>query len=344
MKFTNEQKIGLSTAVFLAHDTYDYDARVNAISATGLLKSVRQAILSKRVEANALTMDISQLAASSFGTAVHDGVENAWSHGNYIPAMRKLGYPEKVIQRVVVNPGYIKDVNNNLIKDPHAKPLSPDAIPVYTEIRSERELDGILITGKFDFVGDGELEDHKTTGVFSYIKKTNDKKHRLQGSIYRWLNPDIITSDRMLINYTFTDWSKLRSMIEEKQGYPPFKMMSVPFTLIPIKDTEAWLRAKVKELKDNIKVKEASLPLCSREELWQDLTTYKYYKSSASKVKSTKNFDNFAEAQQRLVKDGSVGVIDIVPGKAKACLYCNAAPICSQAKQLAIDGLLDMEF
>ena len=343
MKFTNNHKIGLSSAVFLVHDDYDYDPRPNAISATGLLKSTRQAILSQRAEAKITTMDISQLVASSLGTAVHDAVEKAWSNDNYIKALRKLGYSQKTIDRIIINPGYIKDKNGRLVPDPNAQPLPDKAIPVYIEIRSEKEVDGIILTGKFDFVGDGELEDHKTTGVFTYMKKSNDEKYRLQGSIYRWLNPTIITSDRMLINYTFTDWSKLRSMIEKNQGYPPFKMMSVPFTLMSLEDTEAWVRQRIQDIKTNVKKDESALPLCTPEELWQDPTTYKYYKNPKSKDRSTKNFDNFAEAQTRLMQDGSVGVIDIVQGKAKACLYCPAAAICSQAKQLVIDGLLDME-
>ncbi len=342
MRFTNENKIGLSTAVFLVHDDYDYDPRPNAVSATGLLKSVRQAILTKRADAKIATMDISQLMNSTLGTAVHDAIEKAWSNGNYIKAMRKLGYKQKTIDRIVVNPGY-KQENGKWVKDPAAPPLPANAIPVYIEIRSERELDGFIITGKFDFVGDGELEDHKTTGVFTYMKKTNDEKYRLQGSIYRWLNPDFITSDRMLINFTFTDWSKLSSMIERAKGYPQNRMMSVPFTMMTIEDTELWLRNKIKALKDNINKDESALPLCTQEELWQDPTTYKYYKNPQSKNRSTKNFDNFAEAQQRLIQDGSVGIIDIVKGKAKACMYCTAAPICSQAKQMVIDGLLDME-
>jgi len=342
MKFTNNHKIGLSTAVFLAHDDYDYDPRPNAISATGLLKSTRQAILSKRVGTQITTMDISQLVASSLGTAVHDAVEKAWSNGNHIKALRKLGYKPETIERIVVNPGYI-EIDGKRVKDPNAPPLPPKAIPVYMEIRSEKEVDGIIVTGKYDFIGDGELEDHKTTGVFTYIKKSNDEKYRLQGSIYRWLNSEIITSDRMLINYTFTDWNKLNSMIQKAQGYPEFRMMSVPFTLLTLEETESFVRNKIQEIKANANKDEADLPLCTPEELWQDATKYKYYKNPKSKERSTKNFDNFAEAQSRLIKDGSTGIIDIVPGKAKACLYCNAAPICSQAKQLAFDGLLDME-
>lgn len=328
MKLSNEQKISLSMSVFLAHDDYNYDPRPNAISATGLLKSTRQAILTQRVEQLSISMDISQLTASTLGSAVHDGIEKAWLNGNYIKAMRKLGYADSVIKRIKVNPT--------------KEELLSDTIPVYIEQRSERTIDGFVVTGKFDFVGDGTLEDHKTTGVFTYM---NDKteKYRLQGSIYRWLNPDIVTSDRMMINFTFTDWSKLRSMIEHSKGYPPHRIMSVPITLLPLEETEKWIRARLQELRANLKKTNEDLPLCTQEELWQDATTYKYYKNPAAKDRSTKNYDNFAEAQSRLLADGSCGVVDIVRGKAKACLYCNAALICMQAKQLVLDGLLDME-
>ena len=337
MRFTNQHNIGLSMAVYLVHDDYDYDPRPNAISVTGLLKPLRQAILSQRIESKIATMDISQLMASSLGTAVHEAVEKAWSNGNHILAMRKLGYSQKVIDRVVVNPNPRIVITPEMRKDPNRP------IPVYLELRSEKEIEGIIVTGKFDFVGDGELEDIKTTGVYTYMKKSNDEKYRLQGSIYRWLNPDIITSDRLLINYKFTDWSKGAAISERQKGYPQMRMLTVPFTLLSLEETEQWVRNKVQSLKAYINRDESVLPACTPEELWQDPTVYKYYKNPKSKDRSTKNFDNFAEAQQRLMQDGSVGIIDIVPGKAKACLWCAAAPICSQAKQLALDGLLDME-
>ena len=331
MQLTNKQNIGLSMAVFLANDDYDYDPRPNAVSATGMLKSVRQVVLSKRATETTQSIDISQLVPSSIGSAVHDGVEKAWLDKRYVRAMKKLGYPDDMISRIRVNP------SKEQLK------MRPDTIPVYIELRREKEIEGFIIRGKFDFVGDGELEDHKTCGVYPYIKKSNDEKFRIQGSIYRWLNPDIITSDRMLINYTFTDWSALRASIEKKKGYPPYRMMSVPITLMTIEKTEAFIIGRIRSLKANVNKAEASLPLCTKEELWQDDTVYKYYMNPSLKTKSTKNFNNFAEAQMRLIKDGSKGVIDIVPGTAKYCLYCPAAPICSQAKQMIADGVLKME-
>jgi hypothetical protein len=331
MKYTNEQKIGLSMAVMLADDSYDYDSRPNAFSTTGMLKSTRQIILTTRASKKVVSMDISALVASSFGNAVHDAVEKAWLHKRYIKAMLKLGYSKQMIDRIIVNPS------------PKDLELAPDCIPVYIEKRSEKEVGSFIISGKFDFVGDGQLEDHKTTGVYTYIKKTNDEKFRLQGSIYRWLNPDIITNDVMLINYTFTDFSALRLKIEKNKGYPPYRIMSAPITLMSIEETQKWIESKIRVLKQNIKIPEEQLPMCTKEELWQDPTVYKYYKNPLLKNKSTKNFDNFAEAQTRLIKDGSVGIIDIIPGIAKFCHYCAGAPICSQAKQLVVDGLLDME-
>jgi hypothetical protein len=342
MKLSNEQNIGLSMAVFLADDNYDYDPRPNSVSTTGLLKSPRQIILSKRVETSDMVMDISNLVASKFGSAIHDGVEKAWLHGRFKRPLYKLGYSKAVIDRIVVNHGYIENEQFQLVKDPNALPLAPDAIPVYMEIRSEKQVGDFIVSGKFDFVAEGNLEDHKTTGVFSYMNKTKDEDYRIQGSIYRWLNPDLITGDVMKINYVFTDWSKLRSMVERSKGYPAHRMMSVPIVLMSLEETEKWVRHRLREIKKYLNLAEEDLPLCTKEELWQDDTVYKYYKNPDSKDRSTRNFTTFAEAQQRLIKDGNVGVIDINRGMAKACGYCNAIGSCSQAKQLIADGYLEV--
>jgi hypothetical protein len=335
MKLTNKEKIGLSMAVFLAGDTYDYDPRDNSLSATGLLKSTRQTVLSQRAaKLNADTdveTDISSMVASTFGTAIHDGVEAAWTNGRYKKAMKRLGISDDIITRIHVNP------------TPEVLKAFPDTIPVYMEQRAEKKVAGYVVTGKFDFVANGQLEDHKTTGTYTFMKKTNDYKYKIQGSIYRWLNPDIITNDVMLINYVFTDFSALRADIEAAKGYPPRRMMSVPITLMSIEETQKFIENKLGTIKANIHLDESKLPQCTKDELWQDPTNYKYYKNPALKTRSTKNFTSFAEAQMRLVKDGSVGQIDIVPGMAKYCNYCPAAGICSQAKQLVADGLLKLE-
>ncbi|RLB78962.1 MAG: hypothetical protein DRH06_00290 [Deltaproteobacteria bacterium] len=329
MKLTNKENIHMAMAVFLANDDYDYDARPNSISATGLLKSVKQVILSKRVDTKVMEIDISAFIASSLGNAVHDGIEAAWQEGKYQRSLRKLGIAEDMIAKVKLNPlaGTLKDGD----------------IAVYVEKRSEKEIVGYYVTGKFDFVGDGELVDHKTTGVYGFMNGSNDENHKLQGSIYRWLNQDIITSDYIIINFFFTDWSKLRSVIEEAKGYPSSRSMTKKIPLLSIADTEKFVKHKVNLLKKFMKSPEADMPDCTPEELWQAPAQYKYYKNPAKKARATRNFDNYAEANTRRIKDGGAGMIDIVAGEAKRCNYCSGVSICEQAKLLQAQGLLVLE-
>ncbi len=328
MKITNKHDIHLSMAVFLAHDEYDYDSRENHISATGLLNSPRQIILAHRSNSRVTETDISDFVPAGLGNAVHDAIEHAWLVGHK-KALRKLGYSETMIARVKLNP------------DPSS--VHNTDIPIYLEQRREREIMNYVISGKYDFVGNGELTDHKTTGVYSYMMKTNEKKYQLQGSIYRWLNPDIITQDTMIINYFFTDWSKLRSMIEAKKGYPQCRSVAHKIPLLSISETEAYIRQKLTTLNIYWLREEQSLPVCTQEELWQGADVFKYYKNPQKKARATKNFDTYAEAHARFMKDGSVGVIDEIKGQVKRCEYCNGVSICSQAKQLILDGLLNLE-
>ena len=46
--YTNKANLPLSLAVWLTHDTYDHDDRANHISATSLIKHLRQLILGLR--------------------------------------------------------------------------------------------------------------------------------------------------------------------------------------------------------------------------------------------------------------------------------------------------------
>lgn len=190
-KITNRENIPLSVALFLAVDHYDYIPKT--ISATSLIRPLRQYILARRVPQGADIPDLEDFIAARFGTAVHDGIEKAWSdEKTRVQALQDLGYPPNIIERIVFNP--------------KPEDLKPDSIPVYMELRSFKELMGFRVSGKFDFVGDGGLEDFKSTSVYTWIKGRKDDDYILQGSIYRWLNPEIITKDVLTIQFIFTDW------------------------------------------------------------------------------------------------------------------------------------------
>lgn len=322
-KYTNQTGLPLPIAAWLAHDTYDREAA--GLSATTLMKPTRQIILSSRIPAGEGTVDVSGLIKSRIGTAIHDAIENAWTSDKLQQTLSNLGIPDKVVKRFKVNPESVEE----------GKPV----IPMYLEKRSSREVLGQKITGKFDFIADGRVHDFKFTSTFSYTSGNKDEDYILQGSIYRWLNPDIITDDMMSIIFIFGDWSKNR-YLSNKEKYPASQIIARDFVLLPEATVQKFVESKVNELIKCTNLKEEELPLCTDKELWRKEDTFKYYKNPSSTGRSTKNFDNYNEAYLQFIKDGSVGRIDTVKGSVQACLYCSAFTLCSQKDDLIEAGEL----
>lgn len=338
--YSNRTQVPLSVAVYLALDQYDYVP--GAISATSLIKSVRQQVLSYRVPKSEQVTEVTDVVKSRIGTSIHDGLERAWSEDNYPKTMLALGYPQKVIDRIVVNPGYIKDlVSGQLVVDPNAKPMASDAIPVYMEIRSFREIDGKTVSGKFDFLAEGRLEDYKSTSTYTWTNQTKTLDYQLQGSIYRWLNADKVTQDYIAIQFFFTDWAKGKSLGDPK--YPQRQVEQQLIPLLSLSDTEDFIRTKLAEHAKYQSSDETDIPPCTDHELWRKAPVYKYYKNPKGTMnRSTKNFTNAVEAYARLVEDNNVGIVKEVPGSVMACNYCNAFPVCTQKDQLLADGSLTL--
>lgn len=319
-KFNNETNIDLSFAVYLATDDYDHNEDPTHISATTLIKPLKKVILGSRVDTTYLLPDISTRIKSNMGSAIHNAIEQAWLT-NYKQAMSDLGYPESVINRVAINP------SSEELNELREQGNSP--IPVYMEQRRTREIDGMKISGKYDFVLDGNLEDFKTTSTYTYIEKTNDKDYVLQGSIYRWLNPDIITGDQITIQYQFTDWSPL-GLKRDPRRYPPKMQMAYKLNLMSIPETENYVRSKIQQLKKYWNAKEEDIPECTPTDLWQKPSVWKYYKDPNKTSRSTANFNDMGSAYARLQKDGNVGIVKEFKSPARACMYCNGFSICKQ--------------
>ncbi len=338
--FSNGTGVPLSVAVFLATDYYDYVPDV--VSATALMRPIRQQVLPARMPKDdpARIIEIMGTVKSRMGTAIHDSVEKTWTQGHYKRAMTGLGYPQDVIDRVVVNPGYeIDPATGNPVKIEGAPPLAADALAVYMEIRSFKSIEGRTISGKFDFVAEGRLEDFKSTSTFTWVNDTKSEDYKLQGSIYRWLNSDIITSDVMAIQFLFTDWMKFRTT---EANYPSHPVMQMTYPLMSLADTEDYIRSKL-QLFDMYKDSaEQDIPLCTDKELWRKAPQYKYYKNPQKTSRSTKNFDTAAEAYARLAKDGNVGIVKEVPGEVVACRFCPAFTVCTQKDQYILDGTLKL--
>lgn len=324
-KYANVSQVPLSLAVFLANDTYDYNDDVNTISATTLLKPLRQIILSARVPAENAAVDLIQMVQSRMGTAIHDGIEQSWTK-NHTLALELLGYPKKVIERVLINP----------------KPdeLYEGCIPIYLEQRLTKKVGKWTVTGKFDFVGDGRLEDFKSTTTYTAINGSNDAKHCMQGSLYRWLNPQLITKDEMAIQFIFTDWSKAKAMSDPK--YPQQRIQQRIHQLKSLVETDNFVRRKLDMIDQYWDAPEDTIPQCTDEDLWRTEPVFKYYKNPGKTARSTKNFDTRQEAYIRLAEDGNVGIVKEVPGQVTACRYCQAFTACSQKDTLIAAGDLTL--
>ena len=190
LEYTNKNNVSLALAVFLMYDDYDYDERPNSISATGLIRPLRQLVLSKQNAALSKTVDIADLVFTRMGSAIHKGCEEAWTDPENVKnALKVLGASEDAVNSIKINPAYVK----------HGE------TPVYVEQRAEKEILDFVISGKYDLVLDGTLNDYKSTSVWAYIFDSNADRYIKQGSIYKWLSPYKIISYYININYIFTD-------------------------------------------------------------------------------------------------------------------------------------------
>ena len=320
-KYANTSSVPLSLAVFLASDFYDHDQDENTISATALIKPLRQIVLSARVPEDMTPVDLVNMVPSRMGTAIHDAIERSWKL-NYRMALRLLGYPNRVIEKIRINP--------------KPEELTDGVIPIYMEQRAKKTVGKFTVTGKYDFIGDGRVEDFKSTSTYTAMNNTNDEKYIWQGSIYRWLNPKIITKDEMAIQFIFTDWSKAKAMQDPK--YPQQRIQQRLLPLKSLQETDAFVNRKLNQIEQYWDAKEEDLPLCTDADLWRSEPVFKYYKNPEKRARSTKNFDNRHDAQLRYIEDGSVGIVVEQPGQVTACKYCPAFAVCSQKDALIASG------
>lgn len=315
--------VPLALAVFLVDSDYDYNNDPMTISATTLMRPLRQLAL-ETIHADKLRSErdvhVADLAASRAGSAVHTAFELSWTKNKDINLAR-LGFTPEQRVRFKINP--------------KPEEIKKGDIPVYLEQRMSKSYGEMTVTGKYDFIGSGTLADLKNTSVFKYIyKKFDDFKK--QGSIYRALDDgDKITSDYMNVLMRFTDWKAGEAA--RNPDYPQSPIMNVPLELDPIDETNEWIQERINYYLAILDGKE-ELPYCSPEERWASDKVIKYYSKPGLK-RATKVFkgpDAMAEILKFKVA-GNKGLpaghrFEEVPRTYRKCeQYCGAYPVCSQA-------------
>lgn len=310
MEFTNKFDVPLPLAIWLAVDEYEPSKYEMELSATGLLKSVRFIISQLRlkypekfpehlrpvqVPTEELSYpDIQERVAARIGTAIHSSVEKAWT--DYLnQGLKSLGLPERPINF---------HQENRLYK--------------------HLEVDGVnfTISGQYDMVIDGDLHDIKSTSTYSYENGANDEKYRKQGSIYKWLDPNLITGSHLTINFVFLDFKKF---LDQRNGnYPPARAYFKKYKLWTPQETEMFIRNKLKQIVKYWNEPLENIPCCTPEDLFTDKPVYKYYKNGVTNsTRSTKNFDTFSEASAYRAKNNFQGEIVEDKGKPFMCPCCN---------------------
>ena len=324
-EYTNNNGIELPLAVFLMYDKYDYDERPNVLSATGLMKPLRQLVLAKQYPAEAKKVDIADLVHSRMGNAIHKGCEIAWTDLDTIKkALKLFGMSEDAIDNIKINPAFVK----------HGE------TPIYVEQRVEKQtINNFIISGQYDLVLDGELNDFKSTSVWAYIYGSNVDNYIKQGSIYKWLSPDKITSDYVHIHYIFTDWSPAKAR-EKPKNYPQFKAVSKKYPLWGNEETVNWIMNKVEAYIASANLPQEELPECTKEELWAEDTKYKHYKDSSSTRATNGGVHTSMDDALKFQAQKGGGIIKTIPGEVKACRYCSVVGICTQAETMLADGRL----
>lgn len=165
MKFTNNKNIPLPIAIWLATNNYEYDTDNRVISATSLLKPLKAIHLARKYRENQKEVDVADLSNLVIGSSIHAGIEEALEPSNIKKVSELLGYnPDKVLEHLVV------------------------------EKRTKKEINGYVISGQFDMVYKGTVCDVKSTSTWKYILGDGDDYVK-QMSIYKWLNPELITSN-----------------------------------------------------------------------------------------------------------------------------------------------------
>lgn len=335
-KYSNNFNLPMSLSVWLLDDGYDHEAVADprVFSVTELIKPIRQIVLGRRVgdlpEDQLPPVDIVSLFNSRVGQSVHAAIESAWESDKLPDLMAELGISRMASNNIQINP------------TPDEK--DDDAIVLYME---QRRTIGIpnteyLLSGQYDFNFDGQLEDFKFTKTYAMTMGVNDEYYTLQGSLYKYIFPDQVTSDSTRISWLFGDWMQSRATTS---SYPAAPIDSKEYPLFTKFQTETYIRDKFSLIEKYMDAPETELPECTPEELWQDATVWKYYSNPANKTRATKNFTEAdggaAAAAAHKAKAGKGEVVE-VKGKIKACRYCKAFTLCTQKDKYLLSGQLDI--
>jgi len=298
MRYTNKHNLPEYVKLWLESDDYDYKEGI--VSATTLIAPARQYAL-YQWHKDKLEIDISELIASRYGTAIHSAFE------------------------VVDMPNIIKEQRLFHELEVNGKKFNISG-----------KFDMLADTDK----DKQKLVDIKSTSVWSYIFSSKVEDYVKQLSIYKYLGNKngYNIGCHAEICMVFTDWSKKKA--KQDINYPSLRVAIKPIVLWKDEDTEAFIRARL-ELLDAAVEKRIELPECSQKELWQKEDKWEVAYPSSIKPITVCNSEAEARSYMTLKLLNGKALIRQKKGMVKRCGYCLARNFCDQYKRLLQEGRIE---
>ncbi len=217
------------------------------------------------------------------------------------------------------------------------------------EIRSEKTIDGVIVSGKFDLIDleTNTLKDLKHVSSYAYkklmldIEKIKDMdnsmsikerleyiptytKFQLQMSMYKWLNPELSLNPYGDIIFSLNDGGGM-------ERYPIDNFHRFPLLLD--EEIEEFVVNHLTELKQHLA--DGTLPLCSDAERGWKGPEFKLQRISPTNgtfttVRGSK-FTDEVKFREFCRKSARIGDVEIsTPATATMCNYCSFSSICDQ--------------
>jgi hypothetical protein len=196
-----------------------------------------------------------------------------------------------------------------------------------------------LITGTFDILYDSKhLYDIKTCKVWKVIFDPHMVEWTQQQNIYALLlhrrGFDIKSINILAI---YLDWKQKEALF--KPEYPQESVVEYKLKLWPWEETEGFLAARIKLMKDFEDTPDDDLMFCTDDEMWVRNTEVKYALFTSSEAgRAKKIYSTLDEAMNAALNDKKIipGVSFIEvrePSRTRCVDWCAVAPFCNQYKE-----------
>jgi len=185
-----------------------------------------------------------------------------------------------------------------------------------------------VVSGQVDSYSDGIITDYKVTSAWTLVYGSRIKEWEEQLNLYSFLFQSEGYSVRQLrICAILRDWDKNKA--KQNKDYPQTPIVIIPLTLWNKDKTEEYLIDRLSLHKDAEELTDEDLPLCSKEDMWEQQT--KYAVMSSKRKTAVKLFDDKEEAEAFifLAKDASQ-YLQTRCGKRTRCQdYCSVNKFCN---------------